>query len=137
MLTALLTDERAATTINLAPPLPPHRTAMLEATWYCKLDCVRVLLEQPQIDVLAAEQDGGCALHDACWGRWGRGYREYAKATKLLELLLQYHREHGLTVDPLDCDGCTPLCFAAAAEGDQSDYMGHNYIGITIQAITI
>ena len=50
-------------------------------------------------------------------------HRREDHATEILEILLKFHSSNGLTVDVVDNDGSTPLCFAAAASGDQHKWV--------------
>lgn len=122
----LLSTPAGAATLNLAPGAPPYRTALLEAVWALRLDCVELLLAHDSVDVLRAEADGACALHKAAY--WGRGrasalQSEHELATALLRVLIRHHASRGLSVDPRDCDGCTPLCYACASLDDQSGWV--------------
>lgn len=121
----LLRHSEMQKAINCASSFRPHRTALLEAVWHVKVDCVETLLNAPNIDVLVAEQDGGTALHEACY--WGKGRSSFVAshlgATKIVDMLILYHQERGISLDTPDADGCTPLSFAAAAEGDQSGWV--------------
>ena len=149
-LKALLDTPRGALTINSRPG-PPRRPALLEAVWNRKVDCVKVLLDHAGgtttlyselttcfpstvavfassgpgllVDLLGAEDDGGVALHEACYWGWGRGYGSLAKATEIVGLILHHHKRRGIPVDTIDNVGCSPLCYAAAAEGDQGQWV--------------
>ncbi len=112
-------------TLNVAPGTPPSRVALLEATWALSVECVDVLLHERSIDALCAEADGACALHEAAY--WGKGRAsprasEHLAATSILQVLIHHHSERGLGVDPRDCDGCTPLCYACSSIGDQAEW---------------
>lgn len=122
----ILSTPSGALTINLAPAPPPARPALLEAVWAIHLECVDAMLGHADIDTLCAEADGACALHEAAY--WGKGRAsvvpaEHQAASALLVTMLRHHAARGLSVDPRDSDGCSPLCFACASNGDQAGWV--------------
>jgi ankyrin repeat protein len=111
--------------VNLASPVAPYRPPLSEAVWHVRPDCVRLLLGDPAIDATVAEEDGGAALHEACyWGRSRRAAALHPLATECLALVLDHFAARGLGLDQQDGYGCTALCHACAAEGDQAAWVG-------------
>lgn len=116
---SLLLSAPGARTLNLAAA--HHRTPLMEAAWHLQAETVRLLLAQPDVDVLLANDKGCSALQEAVY--WGKGRQgpgsDLERASLILELLLQHCAERCLSLDQADVDGCGALSYAAAAQGDQ------------------
>lgn len=102
-----------------------RRTPLAESVWHLHVDVVQALLSHRSIDVTLSGDDGSTALHAAAY--WGKGRAgsngDSVRSTTILGLLIQHHVSKALSLDRGDCDGCTALCYAAAADDDQDQWV--------------
>ena len=124
--TELLRHPEARATLNVAGDASPRRTPLIDATHRLRASCVRLLLAEPALDASLAGEHGSTALHAAVsWGKSRAAHWQGAQrtATAIVTLLVEHVRARGQPIDAVDNDGCTPLCHAAAAAGDQAQWV--------------
>ena len=141
---ALLRSSEGISTVNMCAA--HRRTPLMEAVWHNHPRTVGLLLATGAVDLTLANEDGATALHAASyWGRHRGGggvsapasaaaAAEKGRADSILGMLLAQCRRSSLqqpqdtpsnssVIDLVDNDGCTALCHAASALGDQDEWV--------------
>jgi len=97
------------------------RTPLSKASYYGRVEVVKLLLSYPEIKVNHKDNKGKTALHNAVKGRTGgRAKRIYGASTQDSPEVARMLLEKGADVNARDLLGDTPLAVAASSYGEGS-----------------